>query len=158
MYRLPMMPSTPHTFTQSWMVAFAEAFIMIFTKNCKICLFGPQKCSVLFGWGWGQWLWWFFCLSFPVTTIACGYGGKLWTVVFLECLLAHAELESDPQISTVSPNDTLQFYLRKISSRIIRLVFFFKRHQIWEENTTFLRKAKSQFQYLIDISSMKTSN
>lgn len=33
-----------------------------------------------------------------------------------------ASWESDPQISTVSPNDTLQFYFRKMSSRIIHLI------------------------------------
>lgn len=92
MYRLPMMPSIPYTFTQSWMVAFTEALIRIFSENCKMCLFGQHNCSVLCGWGRGQRLWSCFCLSFPVTTILCGCSGKLWTVVSLEGLLAHAEL------------------------------------------------------------------
>lgn len=102
--------------------------------------------------------------------IICGYSGKLWTVVFLECLLAHAELHKQiwsTDICNVTechsplllkedfkPNNSFKYFA----------TFYCHNHNFFlekkasplpQEVITLLNM--SHFQYLICISSIKTS-
>lgn len=126
-FQIQTSPTTPYTLTQPWMVAFPEAFITIFTENCKNapCWTTEPLGSV-----------WVRLRSVTVAVFLAtlsSYRYYLWirwqTVDGSSCCcclffgVQSFTKESDPQISATSWNHTLHFHL-KISSQKNPFVYF----------------------------------